>query len=105
MSRKFYRARISLVPIISAGEMDTEDAADPLLRDGGSVTFLVGTDGEADEAEEAALDTFHETVAIAVLDHFDISAHTEPLSRHEEIAMIQEHPSLRASGTRAVEVQ
>lgn len=87
----FWIVTLSVERLCARDCLAPEDRDDPLLRDGGCVTFVVRAQSAAD-AECAAEDYFHDRVAIALLDDFDIMAKALPVSAHEEVALAAAHP-------------
>lgn len=77
---------IDVRPIVPAiALLDDDDRETPLLARGGIVRMSVA-ETDADAAGERALDLFHATVPIAVLDDFDIEVTVAAASRHATLA-------------------
>jgi hypothetical protein len=77
------RVTITLKPLTTPDNMDFDDAECPELVQGFSQVFLM----DSDDPVEDALDIFHDDIAIANLDDFDISFETTQLTAHEALAL------------------
>lgn len=90
-----YHVVITVKPCVPVEEMNWQDGGDPSLVSGGIAQFWHRA-ASAEEAEESALDEFHGNIAIAVLDHFDITTKARLMSSHEILEKEQESPGFTA---------
>lgn len=72
---------ITVKPNRASPDLHPLDQEDPLLRNGGTVTYTV-IDTSPANAREAALDEFHSTIPIKMIDDFEIFAQEETISAH-----------------------
>ncbi len=90
-----YHVVITVKPCVPVEEMNWQDGRDPTLVSGGIAQFWHRA-ASAEEAEESALDEFHGNIAIAVLDHFDITTEARVMSSHEVLEKEKEYPGFSA---------
>lgn len=88
-----FEVGVTVTPLCRTSELDRDDAADPLLANGGTVRYAAHAETEA-RAVTLAEDQFHNTVAIAVLEDFYITSKARMLSAHERMEIEQTFPHL-----------
>jgi hypothetical protein len=94
LAHPLYRVDVEVTRLTRKRDLDEEDRENPLLRKGGAVRYLVAAP-DADIAADAALDAFHDEIAVSNLDDFDISASTPVLlSNHEQLDWIAKNQGL-----------
>lgn len=76
-----YRARVICTPLVDQDALDPDDRD---LEHGIERHYLVIA-GAPEDARELALDAFHDSIAIAVLEDFSIESEVDPLSAHDAL--------------------
>jgi hypothetical protein len=80
-SLSVFEVVVSIEPLEDPNRLSIEDCADPILCNGGMITYLVVANG-THAAENIALDEFHQSIPIKTLDDFYINATPTALSSH-----------------------
>lgn len=81
-----YDVTVTLKPTCPPDAHDPEDANDPFLMEGGMRRYLAAAASE-EIACHMAGDMFHDSIAIANLENFDISEEARAMSNHEIITL------------------